>query len=240
MKLHRRIEAIEAIVGHHFEHEATIVSALTHPSAAEGKAVSASYERLEFLGDAVLGAIIADEVFRRFPGMDEGQLTELKIALVSGKMLSQTAEDLGVADLIMLGDAEAGTKGRGMRSALEDVFEALVGALYLDAGAAEARRFVLEVLGPKIVPETAEEAVNPKTRLQQIAQARNLRMTPTYKLEGTDGPAHELTFTSVVLLDGRRVGRGSGGSKKESENAAAADAIRRIEADPHAAWSEIE
>lgn len=240
MKLHRRIEIVEEIVGHHFKDQDLIVSALTHPSAAESKQPSASYERLEFLGDAILGAIIADEVFRRYPSMDEGKLTDLKIALVSGKMLSKVSLTMGISKLIMLGDAEAGTQGRGMRSALEDVFEAIVGALYMDAGSAEARRFVLEWLGPYITPETAERAINPKTRLQQLTQSGHMRMTPTYKLEGTEGPAHALTFTSVVLLDGRRVGRGSGGSKKESENAAAADAIRRIQADPHAAWQDMQ
>jgi ribonuclease-3 len=240
LKLHRRIEAVQGIVNHQFQDEGLVVAALTHPSAAEGKDVSASYERLEFLGDAILGAVIAEEVYTRFPSMDEGQLTDLKIALVSGKTLSAASESLGLAQLIMVGESEAGTHGRGMRSALEDVFEALVGALYLDGGAEAARQFVLSVLGPSITPETIERAANPKTRLQQLTQSGTMHMTPTYKLEGTSGPAHSLTFTSVALLDGRRVGRGSGPSKKESENAAAADAISRIEEDPHAAWADMD
>ncbi|MBQ9006141.1 MAG: ribonuclease III [Atopobiaceae bacterium] len=239
MKLHRRIEAVEEIVGHHFEDSSLVVSAITHPSAAEGKAPSASYERLEFLGDAVLGAIVAHEVYQKFPSMDEGQLTDLKIALVSGKMLSAVSESLGLADLILFGVSELGTHTRGMRSALEDVFESLVGALYEDAGYDVARDFVMRHLGEYMVPETIQLSVNPKTRLQEITQSGNMHMTPTYKLEGSEGPAHAKVFTSVALLEGRRVGRGKGRSKKESESAAAADAIRRIEEDPHAAWADI-
>lgn len=240
MKLHRRVKAVEEIVGHHFENEALVVSAITHPSAAEGKPVQTSYERLEFLGDAVLGAIVAREVFERFPSMDEGKLTDLKIALVSGSMLSSISERLGLADMIVFGVSELGTQTRGMKSALEDVFEALVGALYVDGGYEVARAFVVEHLGQYMIPETITRFMNPKTRLQEITQSGNMHMTPTYKLETMTGPAHQRTFTSVALLEGRRVGRGSGSSKKESESAAAADAIRRIEADPHAAWVDME
>lgn len=240
MKLHRRVEAVEKIIGHHFEDQSLIVSAITHPSAAEGKSVSASYERLEFLGDAVLGAIVAREVFTRFPSMDEGKLTDLKIALVSGKMLSSVSESLGISELILFGVSELGTNTRGMRSALEDVFEAIVGALYVDAGYDAARDFVIRNLGEYMVPETIERSMNPKTRLQEITQSGNMHMTPTYRLESEQGPAHARVFTSVALLEGRRVGRGKGSSKKESESAAAADAIRRIEEDPHAAWADME
>lgn len=240
MKSHRRIAAVEEIVGHHFADPALVRAAITHPSAAEGMPVSASYERLEFLGDAVLGAIVAREVFERFRQMDEGQLTDLKIALVEGRMLSGVSEALGLGDCLILGVSEQGTGTRGMRSALEDVYEALVGALYLDAGYGAARAFVLRTLGDHMVPETIERRANPKTRLQAITQSGTIHITPTYRIERTDGPDHERVFTSVALLDGRRIGRGRGGSKKEAENAAAADAIRRIEEDPHAAWADME
>lgn len=240
MKLHHQIEAVERVVEHTFADKSLVTSAITHPSAAEGKPVSTSYERLEFLGDAILGGIVALEVYQRFPQMDEGKLTDLKIALVAGKTLSEISKRLGLADLIVFGESELGTNSRGMRSALEDVYEALVGALYVDGGLEVARAFVLRTLGDAMVPETIERSMNPKTRLQEIAQSRNVRLTPTYKLEAEEGPAHDMTFTSVVLLDGRRIGRGKGGSKKESQNAAAADAIRRIEEDPHAVWMDID
>lgn len=240
MKLRRRVSAVEDIIGHQFQNKDLIASAITHPSAAEGMPVSTSYERLEFLGDAVLGAIIAREVYERFPGMDEGQLTDLKIALVSGKMLSGLSDELGLAEYIVFGVSELGTNSRGMKSALEDVFEAIVGALYVDGGFDAAHEFVMRMLGEYMVPETIQRFMNPKTHLQEITQKGNIRKTPTYRLETSDGPAHARVFTSVALLDGRRIGRGQGSSKKESENAAAADAIRRIEEDPHAVWADME
>lgn len=227
MKLRKRIKRIEEILGHHFGEEHLIVSALTHPSAAEGKAVSASYERLEFLGDSILGAMIAADLYDRYPAMDEGQLSMLKIALVSGEMLSEVAGELGIGELILFGESEKGTGARGMRSALENVYEALVGALYEDAGWDVAHEFVVRTLHPRITPELGLRVVPPKSRLQEHIQ-RDYRVGPTYKLEGETGPAHSPTFTSVVLVEGRRVGRGSGSTKKESQANAAADALMRM------------
>ena len=227
MKLHKRIKQVEEIVGHHFEREELVVAAITHPSAAEGKSVSASYERLEFLGDSILGAMIAQELFERFPSMDEGQLSMLKIALVSGEMLSAVAGELGLGDYILLGESEKGTGARGMRSALENVYEALVGALYEDAGYDAAHDFVVRTLHPRISPDLGVKTTSAKSRLQEVIQ-RDYHVGPEYKLEGEQGPAHSPTFTSVVLVNNVRVGRGSGTSKKESQAAAAADALERM------------
>ena len=139
--------------------------------------------------------------------------------------------DLGIAPLIVVGESEKGTHARGMHSALENVYESIVGALYLDAGYEDTRRFVLDTLSshftPELVDRLSERPINPKSRLQEITQ-RDLRLAPEYKLVGEEGPAHDPTFTSVVLVDGKRVGRGSGPSKKSSENAAAADALERM------------
>lgn len=227
-----RLAAAERIVGHRFGDRCLLAAALRHPSAAENLSHADSYERLEFLGDAVLGAVVAVEAYRRYPKMSEGQLTELKIALVSGKMLADMSERLGVRELIEFGDAERGTGDRGVRKALEDVFEALVGATFIDGGIDAARRFVLEQLGPHMTPEQIKKSVNPKTRLQSITQSggRGSKVTPTYRLVGMTGPAHARVFTSVALVENDVIGRGEGSSKKESESAAAADAIARIEA----------
>ena len=227
MKLHKRVKRVEEIVGHHFADENLVIAAITHKSAAEGKSVSASYERLEFLGDSVLGGMIATDVYRRFPTMDEGQLSMLKIALVSGEMLSSVAGELGIGQLILFGESEKGTGARGLRSALEDVYEALVGALYLDGGYEAAHDFVARTLHPQITPELGRRVVPAKSRLQEVIQ-RDYRCGPEYKLEGEAGPAHSPTFTSVVLVEGRRVGRGSGSTKKESQANAAADALVRM------------
>ena len=225
--MHQRVAEAERVCGHHFENQELIVSALTHPSAAEGMPVSASYERLEFLGDSILGAIVATDLFERFPDMDEGALTQAKISLVSGKMLASVAQRLGVADLIIMGESEKGTGARGMHSALENVFEAIVGALYLDAGYTATHEFVLRTLGPEVSPELARKPISPKSRLQEVTQ-REMRCVPEYKLVSEEGPAHDPTFTSVVMVEGRRIGRGSGPSKKASESAAAIDALVRL------------
>ena len=162
-----RVAHIEEICGHKFRNRNLVVAAITHPSAVEGKPVWTSYERLEFLGDSILGAIVATDLFEKFHEMDEGELTRLKISLVSGKTLSAVADKLGIGSCIVFGESEMGTGARGMHSALENVYESV---------------------------ETA----------------------------------HSPTFTSVVLVQGRRLGRGVGSSKKEAESAAAADAIERL------------
>lgn len=227
MKMHQRVAEAERVCGHHFENQELIVSALTHPSAAEGRPVWASYERLEFLGDSVLGAIVATDLFERFPDMDEGELTQAKISLVSGRMLSSVAEELGLGPLIVMGESERGTGARGMHSALENVYEALVGALYLDAGYEATHAFVLATLGPQVSPSLARKPISPKSRLQEVVQ-HDWRCGPEYKLVEETGPAHDPTFTSVVMVEGRRVGRGTGSSKKSSESAAAIDALVRL------------
>ena len=225
--MHQRVAEVEKILGHQFKNKALAEAALTHPSAAEGRSVSASYERLEFLGDSILGALVAADLFSRFPLMDEGELTHFKISLVSGEMLSEVAAGLGIAPLIVLGESERGTGARGMHKALEDVFEALVGALYLDAGVEAAKTFVYKTIIPLATPELAEQTVNPKSRLQEVTQ-RDMHCAPEYKLVGEEGPAHDPTFTSVVFVRGARVGRGQGHSKKASENAAAANALETL------------
>lgn len=222
-----RIEHIERICNHTFANRELITAAITHPSAVEHLPVSASYERLEFLGDSILGAIVATDLFERFRDMDEGKLTRLKISLVSGKTLSRVSEELGIGECIVFGESEKGTGARGLHAALENVYESVVGALYLDGGYDVTHEFVSRTLGPHMVPELAERPVSPKSRLQEITQ-REMRCAPEYRLEGEQGPAHSPTFTSVVLVEGRRVGRGMGSSKKEAESVAAADAITRL------------
>ncbi len=225
--MHQAVAEVERICGHQFADKSLIESALTHPSAVEGKPVSASYERLEFLGDSILGAIVATDLYERFPAMDEGALTRLKVSLVSGETLSKVADSLGIGPLILMGESERGTGARGMHSALENVYESIVGALYLDAGYRVTHEFVVRTLDPYVTPSLAVKPISPKSRLQEVTQ-RDLHCAPEYKLVSEAGPAHDPTFTSVVLVDHIRVGRGTGSSKKASEAAAAEDALRRM------------
>lgn len=226
----KKIAAAEKILGYSFKNKVLIAHALTHPSAVEGEPVSNSYERLEFLGDSVLGAIVANELFHMFPNMDEGGLTRLKISLVSGQMLSAVSAELGVGECIIFGESEHGTHDRGMHSALENVYESLVGALYLDGGIECAHAFIMRTLSGHISEDLASRPQNPKSYLQEIVQ-RDYGCAPEYKIVGTDGPAHAPEFTAVVLIDNVRYGRGKGSTKKEAESAAAHEALERLSAE---------
>ena len=130
MALSERLTRAQEISGHEFNNKVLLRAALTHPSAVEGQPVSASYERLEFLGDSILGAVVARSLFESYPEFDEGKLTRLKVSLVSGATLSEVSYELGIDDIIIFGASETGTGARGLHSALENVYESLVGALY--------------------------------------------------------------------------------------------------------------
>lgn len=227
MTASKRIERAEEICGHAFQDRQLLRAALTHPSAVEGQPVSASYERLEFLGDSILGSVVALALFKSYPELDEGKLTRLKVSLVSGMTLSEVGDELGLGPLIIFGASETGTGARGLHSALENVYESLVGALYLDGGWEAAEAFISRTLRPHLAAERAEHPTNPKSFLQERAQADHLG-TPAYKLVDTSGPAHEPIFTAVALIDGARQGRGVGSSKKEAEAAAGLDALERL------------
>lgn len=219
-----RIGLAERIIGHRFADRSLLRQALTHPSASATRDPHAYYERLEFLGDSVLGLIVAEEVFRRVPDLDEGSMTRLKIAVVAGDVLSSVAADLGLSECLILGESELGTGRRGLASALENTYEAITAALYLDGGLEAARAWVLRTLGDRIIAATVEGvAENPKSAVQELLQARGL--APVYRIVGTEGPPHARTFTAEVLVEGRVLGTGSGRSKKEAESAAAAEAL---------------
>ena len=216
----------EKIIQHDFNDKQLILSAITHPSATEGRAVKYSYERLEFLGDSVLGAIVASVAFHRYHDLDEGGLTRIKVALVSGTSLSDVASNLGFADFIVFGSSEAGTGRRGLHSALENVYEAVVAALYLDGGIDCAREFIDRTLIPKMSIDMAKEPENPKSALQERLQEDGI--TPTYKLIETQGPPHDRTFVAQVFAGSRGLASGTGRTKKEAESQAAKSTLARL------------
>lgn len=213
----------EQLLGYEFADKTPLLAALTHPSAAKHTATSYNYERLEFLGDSILGAIVAIELFERYPDLEEGGLTRIKVSLVAGTMLSNIASELGLAQVIIFGDSETGTDRRGLHSALENVYEAVVAALFVDGGIEAARAWIAKTLFPYISKDIAAEPENPKSSLQELLQAHGKR--PLYEITGTDGPPHARTFYAQVTLDGAVIGAGSGRSKKEAEAAAAAAAL---------------
>lgn len=221
-----KLARAQEILGYEFDNTQYLLSAITHPSATEGRSVKFSYERLEFLGDSILGALVANEAFHRFPDLDEGGLTRIKVALVSGASLSGVAEKLGFADIIVFGSSETGTGRRGLHSALENVYEAVVAALYLDGGVDVAGAFVERTLIPKMSLSLAREPENPKSALQEKLQEGGI--TPTYKLVETQGPPHDRTFVAQVYAGDKGLARGVGRTKKEAESQAAKSTLARL------------
>ena len=221
-----KLSLAQDAVEHQFEDSSLILAAITHPSAIEGKSVKFSYERLEFLGDSILGAIVASIAFHRYPNLDEGGLTRIKVSLVSGSSLSEVAADLGFADIIVFGSSETGTGRRGLHSALENVYEAVVAALFLDGGIECAKAFVERTLVPRMSIDLAREPENPKSALQEKLQVDGI--TPTYKLVETQGHPHDRTFISQVYAGDHALAQGSGRTKKEAESQAAKSTLARL------------
>ncbi len=221
-----KLSRAQEIIGYTFEDENLLLAAITHPSAVEGRSVKYSYERLEFLGDSIIGAIVASTAFYAYPDLDEGGLTRIKVALVSGASLSDMAEKLGFAEVIVFGSSETGTGKRGLHSALENVYEAITAALYLDGGIEAARAFVSRTLIPRMSLDMASEPENPKSALQEKLQEDGI--TPTYKLIETQGPPHDRTFVAQVYAGSQGLARGVGRTKKEAESQAAKSTLARL------------
>jgi ribonuclease-3 len=225
-KYKERLNGIQDLLGYTFKDPQLLLSALTHPSALEGRSNQQSYERLEFLGDSILGAIVADRAFHAYQSLDEGGLTRIKVSLVSGSSLSKTAEELGFADYIIFGSSETGTGKRGLHSALENVYESIVAALYLDGGWKAASEFVDRTLVVKMSLDMAKEPENPKSVLQERLQEDGI--TPTYRLVETQGPPHNRTFVTQVFVGVESIAKGVGRTKKESESHAAESALKAL------------
>lgn len=221
-----KLDLAQRILRYDFQDEGLLLPALTHPSAVEGRSVKYSYERLEFLGDSILGGIVANAAFHSYPNLDEGGLTRIKVSLVSGSSLSRVAEKLGFADMIIFGMSERGTGKRGLHSALENVYEAVVAALYLDGGLEAASRFVYRTLVEHMSIDMAREPENPKSVLQEKLQEEGI--TPTYRLVETQGPPHDRTFVTQVFAGVQALARGVGRTKKESESSAASSALELL------------
>jgi len=217
-----------AALGLSFADESLFVRALTHPSWT-AEMGGDDYERLEFLGDSVLGLVVSEHLHEMFPDLPEGELTRMRTSVVRGGALADAARRLGVGHLIRLGKGAAKAGEQDRPSVLEAVFEALVAAVYQDAGLDAARAFVLQSLEPRLKPEALMAAItDAKTRLQELTQARGLGL-PRYEVLSSDGPPHERTFRVAAVLEGRTLGSGSGASKQAASQAAAAEALLALE-----------
>jgi ribonuclease-3 len=184
---------------------------------------------LEFLGDAILSFVVAEHLYRTYPEMEEGNLTKLRSRLVNRKILAQRSKDLHLSDFLLLSTSAAQSIDSGSESIIADAFESIIGALYLDGGFAAAKKFIYASLLEN--PEVFNSAMmddNYKSALLEYVQARSLGI-PRYSVTQEEGPEHDRRFTVEVTVGSQSWGVGSGRSKKEAEQSAAADALERIQ-----------
>jgi len=221
------LKKLESRLNVRFKDRARFLQALTHRSAAAESGCS-SNERLEFLGDAVVGLVIGEYLFEKYPGYSEGSLAKSKSYIVSETALADAAQTLGLDEFVRVSAGEASTGGRRRRSILADAFEALIAAVYLDSGIRSARRIVRSTLQAAIADSaTDEHRRDYKSALQERTQARE-RLTPVYRIAREDGQDHDKTFLAQAVIGEEVLGEGSGKSKKEAEQAAALNALERL------------
>jgi ribonuclease-3 len=224
------LEDLEFALGYRFKDNELLIRSLTHSSHAnERNRGERDNEQLEFLGDAVLGFLVSDFLFRAHPGLTEGQLSKLKGFFVSSANLVKYAERVHLGTYLQLGKGEEKTGGRTKQALLVDAFEAVIGAIYLDSGIEEARRVMLRFFEPQIedVEDSDRQLTDFKTALQEQLQARHLGRAD-YNVTSETGPDHQKLFTVEVVIDGEAIARGVGLTKKAAEQAAARQALERV------------
>jgi ribonuclease-3 len=233
VRLRDEFESLQHAIGYRFRDRGMLEHAMTHTSRAH-EDVSGGVvdnESMEFLGDAILGFVIADVLFREFPGFDEGEKSKTKAALVSTATLARQAEQLNLGEHLLLGRGEEKTGGRQKQALLADSYEALIAAIYLDGGIEHVRAFIVREFGA-LLDEVRHNGVGGqdyKSALQEFVQSRDLPL-PEYRLVGSVGPDHRKRFQIEVLVNGERLAEATGPSKKESEQEAARAALEKLKA----------
>jgi ribonuclease-3 len=222
-----QLVAFEERLGYRFRADSLLRLALTHPSIAHEQNVALPHnQRLEFLGDAVLGLILSRELFEKFPQADEGALSKSRAKLVNTTTLAAHGRGIGIGAQLRLSKGEDNAGGRDRASALADAFEAVLGAIFLDGGFEAGREFVLrEFKADFSLLSESSDIANPKGELQELLQARSPN-APEYQTVSAEGPDHDRDFECAVLHDGVELARGRGKSKKTAESDAALAALK--------------
>ncbi len=217
----------EEILGVTFKDITLLKTALTHSSYAYEHKIEFN-EKMEFLGDSVLGLSVTEFIFLRYPEFEEGDLAKLRANLVKAETLSDIAERLKLGEIVIISSGTEQAGGRTNRSILADCLEAIIGAIYLDQGYESAKKFVLKNLKDKIFKEAARKDLSdPKTILQELTM-QEWSTLPQYKIVDQKGMAHNPTFSAEVFIDGKSYGRGAGKSKKKAEQVAAECALDEL------------
>lgn len=225
----RKAEPVEELLGMVFRDRELLYRALTHRSYAHEASLDAdeTNERLEFLGDAVLDLVISDYLYRKYDHLDEGELTRVRSSLVNMNSLAEIARDVGLGEYILLSRDEKADGGSDKTSIIADALEALIGAVYLDRGLQAARELVMDLFLERLQQAVAGELdFDYKSRLQELV-VKKRGILPRYRLR-EEGPDHCKTFFATVYVGDRKMGTGSGNSKKEAEQSAAREALRRL------------
>ncbi|HEX2266758.1 MAG TPA: ribonuclease III [Actinomycetota bacterium] len=234
----RKGTELERALGIRFRNDALRRAALSHRSYAFERGSTSTNERLEFLGDAVLGLVVTDVAFHAFPELSEGELAKLRAAVVNMTTLADVARELGLGPALLLGRGEEQSGGRDKASILADALEGVLGAVYLDKGLKKTSDLIRRLFWPRMLAwARGEGARDYKTILQELA-AQDVGRLPEYRVEER-GPDHEKEFTARVYLGGREFGVGVGKSKKEAEQRAAREAFRRATAQSERASGEL-
>jgi ribonuclease-3 len=223
-------QKLEKTIGYEFENRDLLQEALTHPSLAHERGHDGNHhnQRLEFLGDAVLQLVLTDRIYKLYPGLPEGKLTQMRAHLANRHTLCRRARAIELGKYLLLGKGEEASGGRERLSNLADTYEALLGAIYLDGGLRAARKFLLKQFAGEFaeIRQTTPRQ-NPKGRLQELLQNRS-PVNPVYRVVHESGPDHSKHFEAVVEWQGKELGRGHGSSKKQAETAAAEAALAAL------------
>ncbi len=221
------LRKVLAAIGHGPKDYELFVQACTHRSYCSEHPPTPSNERLEYLGDAVVGLVVAADSYERYPDIPEGELAKIRAHVVSARVLAVVAAEIGVGDALILGRGEESSNGREKPSLLANGFEALIGALYLDAGFEQSAKVVRAWLSP-LIDSAADQPdyIDPKGRLQETASQRG-KVPPRYLVNGS-GPDHDRRYEATVYIGDEALGSGSGNSKKDAEMAAARAALEEL------------
>ncbi len=224
-----KLELCERCINYVFRDKEYLHAALTHASGASKRVTS--NERLEFLGDAILGGVVCEMLYHRFPDFLEGDLTRIKSIVVSRETCARISDELGLESCLILGKGIASQR-RVPSSLLADVFESLVAAIYLDGGDRESRMFIDRHMAPEITAAASGElGTNYKSQLQHFAQ-KEFGHTPTYQLMGETGPDHSKCFQMAAVVNGSAYAAAWGRNKKEAEQRAACNALAQLDGQP--------
>lgn len=225
--------ALQETLGHVFRDESLLRLAITHPSVAHESSVGTPHnQRLEFLGDSILGLVLTRELYERFPEWGEGSLTKARAQLVNRRTLADEARRLKLGEYLILSRGEETSGGRARQSALADALEAVIGAVFLDSGYDVARGFVLRRFGDAFgALNQSPHIENPKGDLQELLQSKSSE-APRYEMTATSGPDHDRQFECAVFHQDVELGRGQGKSKKEAEGQAALAALLKAREQP--------